>query len=268
MDETALIDAINGFDRWHYQFDLDGHLTPIHDGSKINRHVQRKKYFFDPLVALLGGSLKGKRVLDLGCNAGFWSLHAIEAGCEFVLGLEGREMHVEQANLVFDVKGVDEGRYRFVQANIFETEFAALGKFDVVLCLGLLYHVSKPIELIERIAEVGSDIVIIDTHLSSVGGAHFEIIHESTEDPRSAVDRELVLWPTRQAVRDMVQLFGYDVRMLKPRFDDYTGARDYREGHRRAFLCASRTDLSALQAPVESVPKTTRKSRLRRLLRG
>jgi SAM-dependent methyltransferase len=268
MDETALIEAINGFDRWHYQFDLDGHLTPIHDESKINRHVQRKRYFFDPLVTLLGESLAGKRVLDLGCNAGFWSLHAIESGCDFVLGIDGREMHIDQASLVFDVKGVPKDRYRFVQANIFETDFAALGKFDVVLCLGLLYHVGKPIELMERIAEVGSDIVVVDTHLSSVSGSCLEIIHESLEDPRSAVDRELVLWPTRQAVRDMVQLFGYEARMLKPRFDDYTGARDYREGHRRAFLCASQTDLSTLQAPVQSVPKTTRKSRLRRLLRG
>jgi tRNA (mo5U34)-methyltransferase len=268
MDETALNEKIGGFARWHYQFDLNGHLTPIHDDSKINRHVQRKRYFFDPLVALLGGSLAGKRVLDLGCNAGFWSLHAIESGCDFVLGIDGREMHIDQANLVFDVKNVEKDRYRFVQADIFETDFAALGKFDVVLCLGLLYHVSKPIELLERIAEAGSDIVVIDTHLSSVGGACLEIIHESLDDPRSAVDRELVLWPTRQAVRDMVQLFGYDVRLLKPRFDDYTGARDYREGHRRAFLCASQTDLGALPAPVESVPKTTRKSRLRRLFRG
>jgi len=268
MEEKSLAERINSFPRWHYQFDLDGHLTPIHDDSKINRHVQRKRYFFDPLVALLGGSLAGKRVLDLGCNAGFWSLHAIESGCDFVLGIDGREMHIEQASLVFDVNRIEKERYRFVQANLFETDFAALGKFDVVLCLGLLYHVSKPIELMERIAGVGSDVVVIDTHLSSVGGAHFEIVHESIEDPRSAVDRELVLWPTRQAVRDMAQLFGYDVRMLKPRFADYTGARDYREGHRRAFLCAKRTDLGALQVPVESVPETTRKSRLKRLFRG
>src|SRR5215212_7167970 len=33
------------------------------------------KYFFDPLVHLLGGSLTGKRALDLGCNAGFWLRH-------------------------------------------------------------------------------------------------------------------------------------------------------------------------------------------------
>ena len=34
------------------------------------------------------GSLKGLRVLGLGCNAGWWSLKAIEAGCDFVAGID------------------------------------------------------------------------------------------------------------------------------------------------------------------------------------
>jgi len=58
----------------------------------------------EPLSELYGGSLKGKRVLDLGCNAGFWSLDALERGADFVLGLDGRRMHIDQANFVFEVK--------------------------------------------------------------------------------------------------------------------------------------------------------------------
>jgi len=157
-------EKIDSFDQWHYQFDLDGELTPAVRGEKsVHRHAQRKKHFFDPLVALLGGSLEGKRVLDLGCNAGFWSLHAIEAGCDFVLGIDGRQMHVDQANFVFETKGIDPRRYRFERHNLFDLDFSGLGRFDIVLCLGLLYHVNKPIELFEKIAMVNSDLLLIDT---------------------------------------------------------------------------------------------------------
>ena len=58
----------------------------------VNRHQQRRSYFFDPLVNALGGSLRGRRVLDLGCSAELWSLLALQAGAEFVLGIDGRSM--------------------------------------------------------------------------------------------------------------------------------------------------------------------------------
>src|SRR5205823_4150675 len=149
MERTQLREQIQSFSQWHYEFQLDGERTPIVDPGHLNRHRQRKAYFYDPLVAVCGGSLEGKRVLDLGCNAGFWSLLAIESGCDFVLGIDGRQMHVDQANLVFEVKGVDPQRYEFVQGNVFDSEVFERGPFDVVLCLGLMYHVSKPVTMME-----------------------------------------------------------------------------------------------------------------------
>jgi hypothetical protein len=67
---------IASFPRGRNQFDLKGNLTSIFEENWINRHQQRKKYFFDPLVHLLGVSLAEKRLLAIGCNAGFWSLCA------------------------------------------------------------------------------------------------------------------------------------------------------------------------------------------------
>src|SRR3954451_7714811 len=107
MDQGTLRERVAGFPQWHYEFDLGGVRTPIFDQAHVNRHAQRRAYFFEPLVRLCGGSLAGRRVLALGCNAGFWSLAAIDAGADFVLGIDARRMHVEQANLVFEAKGVE-----------------------------------------------------------------------------------------------------------------------------------------------------------------
>lgn len=198
-----------------------------------DRHQWRKEYFFDPLVELLGGSLEGKRVLDLACNQGFWSLCAIEAGCDYVLGIEGRQRHIDQANFVFEVKGIEKSRYDFMVSNLFTVDMSRFGNFDVVLCPGLMYHISRHMELMEKISEVNSDVLLIDTTLASgLPGSAMRIKHEPTEKPGASVDYELVMTPTLEAMRDLVQQFDYEARVLEPHFRDRNGVEDW-EGSRR-----------------------------------
>lgn len=249
MTEAAsrsLEQRVARFERWHYAIDLGGGVrTPIHDERLVNRHEQRRRYFFEPLVELCGGSLEGLTVLDLGCNAGFWSLCAADAGCAHVLGIDARASHVQQAELVFEARGIDPARYAFRRMNVFDADLAGWGPFDVVLCLGLLYHVADPLGLFERLHGWSRDLLVIDTSLSPLDGAAFELCCESTDDPRNAVASELVLRPTEQAVSALAGACGFAVRTLEPRFDSYEGALDYRDGRRRAMLCALETPLPA-----------------------
>jgi len=258
MDQEQIRQKIASFPRWHYQFDLAGNLTPIFREKWIIRHRERKRYFFDPVVDVLGGSLKGKRVLDLGCNAGFWSLNAAEAGADFVLGVDGRQMHVDQSNFVFEVKGIDKSRYHFEQGNIYEFDFKRFGPFDIVFCFGLMYHISKPMGLIELISNVNSDILIIDTGIIRLPGSFLRYRRESTDDPRATMEYDLVSSPTKEAIRDMVRPFGYQAVVLRPQFRDYIGSRRYEVGLRRAFLCAKKTDLSKLRVSIEGWEEPTR----------
>ena len=256
MQDEEIKQKIASFPQWHYQFDLRGNLTPIFKKNHVKRHTQRKKLFFDPLVGLFGGSLEGKRVLDLGCNAGFWALSAAQAGCDYVLGIDGRQMHVDQANFVFEAKEVERERFDFFSGDLFETNLRRFGPFDVVLCLGLMYHVSKHVELMEKISEVNTDVLVIDTTLSVANGSFLELRRESTKGFRMAVDRGLVMHPTKQAVRDLVEEFGYSVSVLEPHFRNEKGELElmgggFRNGRRKAFVCAKKTDLSHLPADVE-----------------
>ena len=260
MNDAEIKQRIDAFERWHYQFDLKGNLTPIFDKKLVSRHLERKRYFFDPTVELLGGSLAGKRVLDLGCNAGYWSLRAIGSRCDYVMGIDGRQEHVDQANFVFEVREIEKSRYDFVAGDLFQKDLNQFGSFDVVLCLGLMYHVSKPVELMEKIAEVNTDVLVIDTTLSGADGSFLEIRHETLDEPRHAVDRELVTVPTEQAVYDLTQQFGYSTTVLEPHFRSSRGTSDYRKGVRRAFLCAKRTNLSQVSAEVEPIRRATTKT--------
>ncbi len=236
MTESDLAARIAAFPRWHYAFDLGGHSTATPGITRVKRHAQRLPYLLDPLVAACGGTLEGRRVLDLGCNAGFWSLHAVRKGAAFVLGVDARAMHVGQAQLVFEVEGVDAARYRFVEADLQSADWSAWGRFDIVLCLGLLYHVNRPVELFERIAATRARHIVVDTALSSLPGAAFEVRREPLDDPRHAVASELVLWPTRDAVIELAAERGFSAQVLEPAFGDWEECDDYREGLRRGFL--------------------------------
>jgi tRNA (mo5U34)-methyltransferase len=249
---------IDSFGGWHYPFDLMGHQTPVRHPRLVNRHEQRKKYFIEPLVRAFGGSLEGKRVLDLASNAGYWSLASVEAGCDYVLGIEGRQMHIEQAEFVFSVKEVDQRRYDFVCSDIFKIDFTRFGRFDIVLCLGLFYHVSKHVELLEKIEEVNEDLLVIDTEVARGRGSWMKLRGQNPKRRLSAVDRTLAMTPTKKAVHDLAKELGYEeVVTLEPDFRDehgepsWRGARDYRNGKRRAFVCSKLTDISLLPVKVE-----------------
>lgn len=251
MDEQEIRERIASFPVWHYRFELAGVPTPIRDPRMVVRHAERKRYFFDPVVELCGGSLRGKRVLDLGCNAGFWSLQAAEAGADFVLGVDGREQNVEQARFVFEAKGIGAERHRFLAGNVYDVDYAAHGEFDVVLNLGLLYHLAKPMALLERVAAVNTDLHVIDTGILPLPGPFLQYGREDRDDPANATESELVSRPTKETLRDMLATLGYRSVVLRPGFRDWTGSPQYRRGFRRAFLGAKRSDLGALRAPTE-----------------
>jgi tRNA (mo5U34)-methyltransferase len=260
MEPAELQERIAAFPRWHYQFEFDGGVhTPVSHLGQRNRHEQRRRYFFDPLVQLFGGSLAGQRVLDLGCNAGYWSLAALEAQAEFVLGVDARRTFIDQAELVFAAKGVDPSRFRFEHANVFELDLDQ--RFDLVLCLGVLEVTNKPVELFELMRSAGADTILIDTSISRARSSFFEV--GKVADPRAAVDRELVLIPSRQALIELAASFGYEAVPLSYNFTDYTGLDDYRRSQRVAFVCAKDRPLAGLAR----APEPTAASSLSRIAR-
>ena len=212
-------------------------MTPC-SAKSANRSTQRQHIFFDRLLSLTGGSLAGMKVLDLGCNAGYWALQAIEAGADSVFGIDGRQMHIDQSNLVFETKGVDRSRYQFELGNFFTYPLAT---FDLVLCLGVLYHVASPVELFNVMAATAAELIVIDTGVSQLTGDAFALTSEPLDGYRNAIEEEMVMYPTRGAVRTLASRHGYDVVTLDPgSVTDWNGMADYQAGRRAAFICSNR----------------------------
>lgn len=250
----SLSERVEELAPWHYEFEIGNIKIDIDNSVKRIRHQQRKNYFFDPLVKFMGSSLEGKRILDLGCNAGFWSLLCIEAGCDYVVGVDGRKRHIDQANLIFELNEIDSNKYEFISADIYELDFERLGNFDIVLCLGLFYHINKPMLLLEKISNINTEILVIDTQISIHEGAFMELKIEDIGKSRQGLSN-IAMFPTPSALDAMLSNLDYSTIVLLPEFDDWTRSKDYKIGHRRCFVASKVRPLNSFPAKFSKVPR-------------
>lgn len=194
---------------------------------------------------------EGKRVLDVASHDGRWSFAALEAGAASVVGIEGRPELVESARETFGHYGVSPDRYRFVADDIYHALAQEHWDFDVVLCLGFLYHTLRYNELMARIRECRPRYVIIDTEVAGDDRALVHLRVEHVAPQRNAVADEfsygdVVLSgkPSLIGLEMIVNAYGFDLERLS----DWAGLtrdnpenaehfKNYRLGYRVTARC-------------------------------
>jgi tRNA (mo5U34)-methyltransferase len=100
--------------------------------------------------------LSGKTVLDIGCNAGFYAIEMKRRGAERVVAIDDEERYLAQARLAAELSSA---KIEFRQLSVYDVG-ELNEKFDLVLFLGVLYHLRHPLLALDRIHEyVASDIL-------------------------------------------------------------------------------------------------------------
>jgi len=102
--------------------------------------------------------LKGMRVFEPGCNAGFFSLKSAELGADYVLGIDF-EHYIAQANLIKKIRQAE--RVDFQAGSIYK--MPSTEKFDITLCLGLIYHLKYPFLALKIISDLTSKMILLET---------------------------------------------------------------------------------------------------------
>ncbi len=197
--------------------------------------------------------LDGARVHDNASHDGRCSFAALQAGAAHVTGIEGRDHLVTNATKTFANKGIDPSRFRFITGDAHDTLTAGVGTFDVVMCLGFLYHTLRYSELFAGIRATGARHVLIDTRTLSRSGRVVRLINNPKEKESMAVEdrfsyqgKTLVGTPSVSAVVHMLKSYGYDVvsrpdwARIRSEHPEIRRAKQYERGERVTLLAVSR----------------------------
>jgi tRNA (mo5U34)-methyltransferase len=105
-------------------------------------------------------NLAGKSVLDIGCNAGFYSIAMKQRGAARVLGIDNDDRYLDQARLAAEVKQVE---IEFRNLSVYDVAVLK-ERFDIVLFMGVMYHLRHPLLALDLIHDhVVADLLVFQS---------------------------------------------------------------------------------------------------------
>ena len=151
------------------------------------------------------------RVLDLACLEGMYSVELARRGAT-VVAIEGREANIAKAAFAKRVLRLD--TLTLIQDDVRNLSREKYGEFDIVLCLGILYHLDSPdvFTFLERVAQVCSGFAILATHTSLAavecqthdGHEYWGSWSQEHAPDSSPEERERALWASLDNQRSFV----------------------------------------------------------------
>jgi tRNA (mo5U34)-methyltransferase len=194
LDEARTL--VGSVSHWHHAFEIyPGLITPgTYDPSFLLNKTR------------LAAGLRGMRVLDIGTSDGFFALQLARRGAEVVaIDYRGKQDHGYHVMELLNPVQIE-----YHKMNVYELEDKHLGEFDIVLFLGVLYHLPDMIRALHMIRQSCKGTLFLETHSENdfcrdIAAARY--YKEST----LANDHTNFWAPNRLCVLDMLHDAGFDV---------------------------------------------------------
>src|SRR6516162_6545790 len=186
--------------RWFHSINLGNGV--ITHGVKSTEVLKAE---FDAL-GLTAEFLQDRRLLDIGCGDGFFSLQCARLGAD-VTAIDG----VSRDSLKY-VRDHAETKFTFYCIDFLSPSFFELGRFDVILHLGVLYHTMYPFEHLLRLASASraGATVVIETefyNLASFEGAA-TVFYDYTQ--KLSPDASSPVLPSATWIKTTLERVGFD----------------------------------------------------------
>lgn len=143
---------------WHHRIELaPGLFTPgLQDTQSLLAQIG------------LPEDLSGMRVLDIGARDGFFTFEAERRGASEVVALDNVPAHKTGFQVASEILG---SRAKWVTGNVYDVDELSFGKFDLVLFLGVIYHLRHPLLALDRLHNVVNDngTILIESHVIDGG---------------------------------------------------------------------------------------------------
>jgi 2-polyprenyl-3-methyl-5-hydroxy-6-metoxy-1,4-benzoquinol methylase len=194
---------------WSVPFPFGDGIKAIQDDrvgpAAAERILYRRDLICKTVATLLGSDAANTSVLDIGCNLGFFSLDLADRGVGHVQGIDLRPPNVARAQFLAEHFGVDNVEFAVRDVDT----LGSAEQWDVVLNLGVLYHVVNPLQFIRQTYELCRRFAIIDTvvHREPVA-AYFLVGDRDVRRPGEGRE-SYELRPTYRAAIETIRYAGF-----------------------------------------------------------
>lgn len=206
--QEQLEEAIHRLGHWEYYFEFShGLTTRIHasfNERTMDFHRYRSQLISETVIQLLGSTAASATVLDLACHCGLFSLDLAARGVREVRGIEYREKNLAQAEFLkayYQFPNVG-----FTQGDVYDIEPQPV---DVVLCLGLLYHVVRPVEVLELCYRSARQFAVIETVCHKEPISAYKVVGDKNIAVAIEGTRSIELQPTYRGLIDTLRQVGF-----------------------------------------------------------
>jgi FkbM family methyltransferase len=204
-------------------------LTPF-DQREYRELIEARGETIRHVVNRLKPALGLANAVDAGCGVGFFSQTLAEHGLN-VCGFDARAENVDEARRRFP--GIP-----FGQADIEDRGICQLGRFDLVLCFGLLYHLENPLQAVRNLHAITEKCLLLESMCLPGESCTLLLRQEARQDDQSL--REMACYPSEGSLVKML----YRARFAKvyrvtplPNHDDFWETAEHTQ--RRTVLLAS-----------------------------
>lgn len=151
LNLAQIIEKINSVKHWYHRIEIiPGLITPgINDTQTFLKLLD------------LPNDCSGLKVLDLGTRDGFFAFELEKRGAE-VLAIDYYSDEQTGFKVVAELLG---SKVKFIQDNIYNVSVNKYGIFDIVLCLGLIYHLPDPLRALNIIRSVCKNELYLETQV-------------------------------------------------------------------------------------------------------
>jgi SAM-dependent methyltransferase len=163
--------------------------------------------------------IKGKRILDIGCNVGILSLLCLHNGATHVTGIDVRDKELEVSRELCSFAGYENFDFQFLNIYDLDKLKELCDNVDTVLLSGVFYHINNHVQLIETIANSSSKHLIVESQIwlenPSIPSIFWRM--ENTGDTYHGMEQDnqiktiVVGVPNRNFIEKILMFYNYKV---------------------------------------------------------
>ncbi len=203
MDKKDLIEKVIELGPWFHSIDVGDNvrtreIAPL-PGPQPDDHPRKQ---WADLVDAVSSGLSGKRILDIGCADGFYSVEFARRDALEVVAVDPWRKHINRIDWLREHLGLP--NITPVVGSIEQMTVENTGKFDVVFMLGLLYHLKDPLGGLEAVSKLSNVL-----YLESITVFDEDNPYLYLKPPMEGVSHISKWIPTTRCIRDMLEMVGF-----------------------------------------------------------